>query len=195
MYKLLIGLWVLVLFSACSSSPSIKVVVLASGKIKVTGETINLEPGTQHNEESITLTGDKLVLKSGTASKEYVVPTAGTWLLNLQKDTLIGGFQAFGDASSREGKITQDQLQQRMDSLQQLMVGANVSASKRNFFLAPQELKLISATDNAILVGPFKGMPASLQPDNKGNIPEVYKFVSNKDARETLERLEKLLKQ
>lgn len=168
---------------------------MASGKIQVTDETINLEPGTQHNEETITLTGDKLVLKSGAASKEYVVPTAGTWLLNLQKDTLIGGFQSFGDASSREGKITQDQLQQRMDSLQQLMVGANVSDSKRNFFLAPQELKLISTTDNAILVGPFKGMPASLQPDKNGNIPEVYKFVSNKDARETLERLEKLLKQ
>jgi len=75
------------------------------------------------------------------------------------------------------------------------MVGANVSEMKKNFFLAPQHLKLISTADNTILVGPFKGMPASLQPDKDVNIPEVYKFVTNKDARETLDRLEKLLKQ
>lgn len=168
---------------------------MASGKLKVSGETINFEAGTQHNEETVTLTGDKLVVKSGDASREYQVHGAGTWLLNLQKDTLIGGLQAFGDPGSREGKITQDQLQQRMDSLQLLMVGGNVSEAKKNFFVLPQELKLISTADNAIVVGPFKGMPASLQADKEGNVPEVFKFVSNKDARETLLRLEKLLKQ
>ncbi|ULQ52277.1 hypothetical protein [Flavihumibacter fluvii] len=195
MHKLFIGLSTLVVLAACSSAPAKKVVVMASGKLDVTGETINYEAGTQHNEATVTLTGDKLVVKSGAASKEYSVPSAGTWLLNLQNDTLIGGYQSFGDAASREAKITQDQLQQRMDSLQQLMVGSNISAAKKNFFLAPQDLKLISTADNAILVGPFKGMPASLQPDKDGNVPEVYKFVSNKDARETLNRLEKLLKQ
>jgi len=92
---------------------------MASGKIKVEGESISYEPGTQHNEATITITGDKLVVNTGTASKEYPVATAGTWLLNLQKDTLIGGYQSFGEAATREGKITQDQLQQRMDSLQQ----------------------------------------------------------------------------
>ena len=168
---------------------------MASGKLKVDGETILFEAGTQHNEATVTITGDRLVIKSGAASKEYALPSAGTWLLNLQNDTLIGGYQSFGEAATRESKITQDQLQQRMDSLKQLMVGANVSAARKNFFLPPQELKLISTADNAILVGPFKGMPASLQPDNDGKIPEVFKFVSNKDARETLDRLERLLKQ
>ena len=195
MYKLLIGLSAVVSLAACSSNPGKKVVVMASGKIKVERETISLEPGNQHNEATIIITGDKLVVNSGGVSKDYPVTTAGTWLLNLQNDTLIGSFQSFGEASTREGKITQDQLQQRMDSLQQLMVGANVSAAKKNFFLAPKDLKQVSSTENAIIVGPFKGMPASLQPDKDGNIPEVYKFVTNKDARETLDRLGKLLKQ
>jgi hypothetical protein len=195
MYKILFGLAFMVLLAACSSAPAKKVVVMASGKLKVDGETVLFEAGTQHNEATVTIAGDKVVIKSGAASKEYALPSAGTWLLNLQNDTLIGGYQSFGEAATREGKITQDQLQQRMDSLKQLMVGANVSAARKNFFLAPQELKLISTADNAILVGPFKGMPASLQPDNDGKIPEVFKFVSNKDARETLDRLERLLKQ
>ena len=168
---------------------------MASGKIKVEGETISFEPGYQHNEATVTIKGDKLVINSGGVSKDYPVATAGTWLLNLQNDTLIGSFQSFGEASTREGKITQDQLQQRMDSLQQLMVGANVSAAKKNFFLAPKDLKQVSSAENVIIVGPFKGMPASLQPDKDGNIPEVYKFVTNKDARETLDRLGRLLKQ
>ena len=31
--------------------------------------------------------------------------------------------------------------------------------------------------------------------DKDGKVPEVYKFVTNKDARETIGRLEKMLKQ
>ncbi|MBZ5857883.1 putative periplasmic lipoprotein [Flavihumibacter profundi] len=195
MRNLFFGLSAILMLSACSSAPTKKVVIMASGKLSVNGEVVKFEPGTQHNEETVTLSGEKLVVTTGPDKKEYTVNSAGTWLLNLQNDTLIGGYQAFGEAGSREARITQDQLQQRMDSLQQLMVGANVSDAKKNFFLAPHDLKKISDADNAIVVGPFKGMPASLQPDKDGKVPEVYKFVSNKDARETLERLEKLLKQ
>lgn len=195
MQKILLAGAAMVMLAACSYQPTKKVVVMASGKLSVNGENISLEPGTQHNEQTLTLSGDKLVVSSGADKKEYAIKETGTWLLNLQSDTLIGGYQAFGDAASREAKISQEQLQERMDSLQQLMVGQNQSEAKKNFFLAPRDLKKISAADNAIIVGPFKGMPASLQPDKDGKYPEVFKFVSNKDARETLERLEKLLKQ
>jgi hypothetical protein len=195
MHKIFAGVVALAVFAACSSAPSRRVVIMASGKLDVRGETVNFESGNQHNEATLSLTTDKLLIKSGTASKEYVVPTAGTWLLNLQRDTLIGGLQSFGEAANRESKITQDQLQQRMDSLKQLMTGTNITAARKNFLLAPQELKLITTEEQAILVGPFKGLPAALEPDKTGHIPEVYKFVSNKDARETLDRLERLLKQ
>ena len=167
---------------------------MSSGKLSVNGNAVNFEPGTQHNEQTITLKGDKLTVTDPSGSKDYAVTEPGTWLLNLKKDTLIGSFQVFGEAGTREGRITQEQMMQRMDSLQQLMTGANVTAARKNHFLAPNDFKKITSTDNAIVVGPFKGMPASLEPDKKGNIPEVYKFISNKDARETLDRLEKMLK-
>ncbi|MCG7856354.1 hypothetical protein MD537_05225 [Flavihumibacter sediminis] len=194
MKKILTGLSAIILFAACSTPPQKKVVVMASGKLVVSGDGVTIEPGTQHNEETINIKGDKLTLSGPDGNKDFPVTESGTFLLNLKKDTLIGGFQPFGEAASREGRITQDQLMERMDSLQQLMVGSNVAPEKRNHFLAPGEMKKITAADNAILVGPFKGMPASLTPDKNGNVPEVYKFITNKDARETLGRLEKMLK-
>ncbi len=195
MKKTLLYLFAITAFTACSTPPAKKVVVMASGKINAAGDVLTYEPGTQHNETSINLQGDKLTVKNGSDSKDYPVTEAGTWLLNLQKDTLIGSVQNYGESDSREGSITQEALMERMDSLRQLTLGTNVSAAKKNHFLEPGSLKKISAEDNAIIVGPFKGMPASLTPGKDGKTPEVYKFITNNDARETLGRLEKMLKQ
>jgi lipopolysaccharide export system protein LptA len=195
MKKILTGLLAIAMLAACSSAPSKKVVIMASGKLSANGDVVTYSPGTQHNEEKITLQGDKLTVKNGTESKDYPVPSAGTWLLNLQNDTLIGSYQLFAEAGSREGKISQEQMVERMDSLKQLMTGSNVTDLKKNHFLAPGDFRKVSSSPDAIVVGPFKGMPAKLEPDSKGNVPEVYKFITNKDARETLVRLEKLLKE
>lgn len=197
MKKSLLFIVVAAAFAACSSPkpPARKVVVMASGKISATGDVLSYEPGTQHNETSIELLGDKLTVKTGAESRDYPVAEAGTWLLNLQKDTLIGSYQNYGGEASREGSITQEAMMERMDSLKQLMVGANISAAKKNHFVAPASITKINGESNTIVVGPFKGMPASLTPDKEGKVPEVYKFITNTDARETLTRLEKMLKQ
>ncbi|GAO42852.1 lipoprotein [Flavihumibacter petaseus] len=181
--------------AACSTPATKKVVVMASGKITPNGDVVQFEPGTQHNEATLTITGDKITVKSGNDSKEYPVPETGSWLLNLQKDTLIGSVQNYGGEATREGNITQELLMERMDSLKQLIQGANVTPARKNHFLAPNSLKKITSDDNTIIVGPFRGMPASLSPDSKGNVPEVYKFITVDDARQTLDKLEKMLKQ
>lgn len=197
MKKILFGSLALFVLAACSSTPQKKLVIMASGKFTVnqTGDAIQFEPGTQHNEETVVLKGDKVTLTDPSGSKEYALPETGIWLLNLKSDTLIGSAQSFGDASTREGRITQEQLMDRMDSLQQLMIGSNVTPERKNHYLAPREIKRISEKDNTIIVGPFKGLPASLTPDDDGNVPEVYKFITNKDARATLERLNNMLKE
>ncbi len=195
--KLIHFLFAAVFLCSCSShqAPGKKVVVMSSGKVTVAGDIVTLEPGTQHNETPVTLAGTKLTVKAGGDSKDYEVPEAGTWLLNLKKDTLIGSIQNYGGESTREGSISQEVMMERMDSLKALMQGTNVSAARKNHFAAPGQLIKINGEDNTVIVGPFKGIPASLTPDHAGKIPEVYKFISNKDARETLDKLEKLLKQ
>lgn len=182
---------------ACSSqhTPAKKVVVMSSGKLTVVGDVVTLEPGTQHNETPVKLTGSTLTVKNGANSKEYAVPEAGTWLLNLKNDTLIGSYQNYGDASGRESSISQEVMMERMDSLKALMQGSNVTAAKKNHFAAPNQLIKINGEDNTIIVGPYKGIPGSLTPGDDGKVPEVYKFITNRDARETLDKLEKLLKQ
>ncbi len=197
MKKLLFGSIALLGLAACSTPPQKKVVVMASGKFTVSqnGDAIQFEPGTQHNEEVINLKGDKITLNNGGTTKDISVAEPGVYLLNLKNDTLIGSLQVFGDASTRESRITQEELMTRMDSLQQLMVGSNVTPERKNHYLAPGDFKKISAEDNAIVVGPYRGIPASLSPDADGKVPEVYKFITNKDARATLDRLTKMLKE
>ncbi|HEY8396884.1 MAG TPA: hypothetical protein VIK80_03020 [Flavihumibacter sp.] len=197
MKKIILGSMVLLAMASCSTPPQKKVVVMASGKFTVsqTGDAIKFEPGTQHNEQVITLKGDKITLDDGSGSKELLVAEPGVYLLNLKNDTLIGSLQVFGDASTRESRITQDVLMERMDSLQQLMLGQNLSPEKKNHFLAPRDFKKITSEDDAIVVGPFRGIPASLTPDKNGRVPEVYKFITNKDARATLDRLNNMLKE
>jgi hypothetical protein len=82
----------------------------------------------------------------------------------------------------------------RMDSLKNLMVGTGVTAEKKNYFIPPMQIQKITTDQNAIIRGAFRGIPASIEPID-GKVPEVYKFITNKDARETLDRLQKMIAQ
>jgi hypothetical protein len=191
--KLVTAIISLVSLAACGGGDVKKVVVMASGKFAVNGDAINFEPGTQHNEAEIEIKSGKITVSSSQGSKDYAVNEPGVYLLNLQNDTLIGSIQNFGSGGG-ESKITQEILIARMDSLKQLTTGANVSAAKKNYFIPPAVLQKITSDKNAIVRGPYRGIPASIEPVD-GKAPEVYKFITNKDARETLGRLETMLKQ
>src|ERR1044072_8512822 len=113
-----------------------KVVVMVSGSIKADGDNITLSPGTTHNEQTITPSGDKITVNSPSGNKEFDVKDAGLYLLNLKKDTLAGSYQKTGTDNSQI-VITEENLWERVDSLTALMKGENVSAEKRNYNLPP----------------------------------------------------------
>jgi hypothetical protein len=179
-------------FAACSGGHK-KLVIVASGDIAIVDKTIKLDPSLTHNEKEMTYSGDKVtvaVQSTDGTRKTFDLTENGVYLLNLQKDTLIGGIVNYG-ATGIPGSITSDQLDHIIDSTMQLMEGKNASDEKKSFFVPPFTLKKISALPNARLVGSFKGIPYDVEADETGKLPEVFKFYTNRQKRETLNDLMK----
>lgn len=166
-----------------------KVIIMASGKILVNDNIVTLEPGTTHNESSMVPSGDKITVNSPTGNKEFDVKDAGLYLLNLKKDTLAGSYQRTGTDNSQQ-VISQENLWQRVDSLNQLMTGQNVSAAKRNYHLPPFTIRKITNNTNAQLIGPYRKIPGSFDPNQEH---EVYKFYTNKELVEIVENVKKMM--
>ena len=181
-------------FVACSgggNKAEKKVVVMASGKLTVTDKTIEIDPSLTHNEQEVIFTDDKLTLTvKSTAgnSKTFDLTENGTYLLNLQTDTLIGGIVNYGSAGM-PGSISAEEMDHIIDSTQQLMKGENTNDTKGPYFILPFNIKKISPKSNTKVVGSFKGIPYKNEEDANGNLPDVIKFFSVKQKRETLKDL------
>jgi hypothetical protein len=180
-----------IILNSCTSGGEKKVVIIASGKFSVEGKTIKLEPSLSHNEQEIVFKEDKMTLSLQSTdgnNKSFDLPANGIYLLNLQTDTLIGGIVAYG-TEGMPGSITVEQLDRIIDSTKQLMLGANASDANKTYFLPPFTIKKVSDQQTTKVIGPFKGIPYKLEPDNSGKIPDVIKFFSNKQKRQTLNDL------
>ena len=174
-----------VLLIACSGEDK-QVLIMSSGTIKVSGNNITLEPSTRHNEQKVSVSEDKLHIVSPDGNSDVTISGGGgLYILNLKTDTLVGSYQHIGEQGENE-KITQEDLRMRIDSLQQLTKGTNVSNEKRNFFIPPRQIVKISSNGQAQVVGPYLKMPASFE---SGKEHEVYKFYTNKEVYEIIDKL------
>jgi len=164
-----------------------KVVVMASGTIKADGNTITLQPGTTHNEQTIVPSGDKLTVNAPSGNKEFDVKEAGLYLLNLKKDTIAGSYQKTGTDNSQI-VITEENLWQRVDSLTMLMKGQGVTEAKRNYSIPPMSIAKITKNTEAEIIGPYRKIPGSFDPSKEH---EVYKFFTNKELSDIIEKVKK----
>lgn len=185
--------FVTVFFMACSGANHEKrIVVMASGKLTVTDKLIELDPSFSHNEQELMFKDDKLTItvkSTAGVNKTFDLTENGVYVLNLQNDTLTGGMVNYG-ASGRPGSITAEQRDHIIDSTQQLLLGRNVSDANGTYFLPPFTIKKVSAKMNTKIIGSFKGIPYSNSPDDSGSVPDVIKFSTNKEKRETLKELD-----
>lgn len=173
-------------FYSCNGGGK-KVVVMASGTIKADGNTITLQPGTTHNEQTIVPSGDKLTVNAPSGNKEFDVKEAGLYLLNLKKDTIAGSYQKTGTDNSQI-VITQENLWERVDSLTMLMKGQGVSEAKRNYSIPPMSIAKITKNTEAEIIGPYRKIPGSFDPSKEH---EVYKFFTNKELSDIIEKVKK----
>jgi hypothetical protein len=129
-------------------------------------------------------------VKTPDGTKTFDVPDDGSYVLSLKVDTLTGGIVNYGTAG-RPASMSTEQYDHMVDSTQQLVEGKNASDASKTFFILPSSIKKISSSTSVKVIGPYKGIPYSLEPDDNGKIPEVYKFFTNKQQRESLDDLRK----
>lgn len=180
------------LITACGSGGGKKVLVMASGKVQINGNTINLQPGTSHNETSFAPTGESISVVTPSGTQEFPVKENGLYLLNLKKDTISGTRQRIGkEGDAPQEVISQENLKFRIDSLYQLMISYNVSDSNGQYNIPPSTIKKITNNTDAEIIGPYRPLPKSFNPALDH---EVYKFYTNKEIWDLILKLHKMTK-
>ena len=158
-------------------------------------KTITVVDGSGSDEKAMSYnTADKVSLKvTGLGDDANVsIDQNGLYILNAKADTIIGSYQKYADPRLTQTMKTQDDLKHDIDSLTQLTQGKNISAVNRNFFILPKTAVKISDNLDAFVVGPFHRMTSIEKVD--GKLPEVYRFYSIQEVRETIEKLTALTK-
>ena len=151
-FPFVILLSIVSMFAACSGGGR-KVLIMASGKLTVDAndqKKVKLQPGTTHTEKEIILTGTEpaqINVESTDGSKTFDIKDAGSYVLNLKPDTLVGGIIRYG-ASMNNTRLGMEELEHMIDSTRQLMAGRNASDANKSYFIPPFSLKKIS--DNLI---------------------------------------------
>jgi len=181
-------------FAACKGHEK-KVLVYASDKITVddtkTHITIANGDGTTHHELELDFTtGDPVALNVESAQGKYTVaiPEDGLYIANCKNDTVVGSRQHVGEGG--EARITQDALKQKLDSLEKLTQGQNVSEANQNYFITPGKAAKITNETTAKVFGPFTSVSSSF---DAGSVPAIYKFYSMKEMREIIAKLDKMV--
>ncbi len=189
--RLLLG--VLLFLGACSSHQK-KILIYANSKIVVdeTQKNITVEDGTTQVEKELDFSSSgPVVLNISSPGGKYTLEASedGYWLANLGSDTVVGSLQHTG--SSRQTRISQDQLKMQLDSLNKLVKDANVSAAAQNYFIAPGKIAKISGITNVKIFGPFTPVPSAF---DASTVSEIYKFYDVSEVYTIISKLTEMSK-
>jgi hypothetical protein len=185
---LLIALIVLA-FTACSNK---KLVVMSKGAAKINAEagTIQSTDGAGHEQNAV-LTGTKQwTIESPAGKGSFELAEKGLYVVNAKNDTIIGSYQNYVSADKAGQVVSQEVVTQKLDSLRLLVEGKNISAANRNFYILPNQAALVTPNLDAEIVGPYHKMTSAAS--KNGEAPEVYRFYSIREIRETIGKLEVL---
>ena len=191
---LLAGIIVIVFVSCSSGSQKIIVYSNNGAAIDEASKVITTKDTFGHNNKEIKFSGsDKktIVVKSGAGDQNIDIEGAGYFIVNAKaRDTIIGGLQKYSTPEEANRVMTQEQLSHNIDSLKQMMTGTNTNAANKTFFILPYTAAKITDNEDAFIVGPYHRMTSIAKEGDKD--PEVYRFYSIREVRETVGKLEKL---
>ena len=182
------------LFLVACSSHQKKILVYANSKIIVdeSQKKITIQDGTTQVETELNFnSSDPVVLDITDPRTKYSVAATddGYWLANLGMDTIVGSLQHTG--TTKQTRITQEQLQVQLDSLNKLVKGANISAAAKNYFILPGKIEKITSLTGAKIFGPYTPVPGAF---DAGSVPEVYKFYNINEVYDIIRKLTEMSK-
>jgi hypothetical protein len=195
MQKILVALLMLTLFTACGGTRK-RIVVMSKGTATIdeAAKTITAKEGTGHEQKTISFSDAVVDLKliAPAGETQISLKENGLYILNVKNDTIVGSYQKYTTQSDAQNLVTQEVLKHKIDSLQQLIIGKNANAANRNFFILPNQVVKISDNLESTVVSPYHQMLSAEKVEGKD--PEIYRFFSVKEVRETIAKLEALTK-
>lgn len=185
-----------VLLASCGNKTK-KVIIYANDDavINQDAKAITQKDNEGHLEKELSYNAggevDLKVQQKDGSQASLAMPEAGYYIANVKaKDTILGGLQKYTTPEEANRVMTQEQLHHNIDSLEQLIQGKNASAANHTFFIPPNTITKITSNTDATIVGPYHQMTTVEQ---KGaEAPEVYRFYTISEVRETLDKLKKL---
>jgi len=185
-----------ILLVSCASNTK-RVMVYAKGNadINTDTKTITFKDGAGSEEKTADFNGSGLLsLNLVKENETHKVDLAenGIYFLNGKNDTVIGSYQNYGEVPKASKTVTQIELIRGIDSLIALTENKNISAANRNFYILPYQAVKVSPNVDAFIVAPYHRM-TSLEKE-AGKTPEVYRFWSINEIRETIAKLKEMTK-
>lgn len=181
------------LLVACAGNDK-TIVIMSKGEASVdlNAGTIQAKDGAGHEEKLVAVNKADISFKLNTPAGEATVQLKenGLYIINVKNDTIIGSYQQYSTAGQAQKVMSQEILLQKIDSLQLLSQGKNVSAANRNYFILPNQATFITANPQAQVVGPYHQMRSAERVNGKD--PEIYRFYSIKEIREMITKLQAL---
>jgi hypothetical protein len=192
--KNIFAIIILATLTACGHGK--KIIVYAntdSFDVDASQKNITLTNGTTHQEKELEFSGSDPVtlnIKSSSGTFSLQATEDGLYIANLQKDTLVGSYQRIG---ADNGKViyTPELVKKTVDSLAQLTTGLNVNAANKNYFLLPNKIIKVTENTKAKIYGPYTTIPSGF---DATTVPELYKFYTNKEIREIMDKLTGMVK-
>jgi hypothetical protein len=183
----------ILLLASCNDSAK-KIIVMSKGDadINTGSKTISASDGAGHNEKTFVLGSGAYdyTLKAPSGEGKTTFKENGLYVVNVKNDTILGTYMKYADPAKANAVMSQEDLQKHIDSLHLLLEGKNVTAANRNFFILPASAAFITSNTDAEIVGPYHQMRSAAKINGKD--PEVYRFYSIKEVRETVGKLEAL---
>jgi hypothetical protein len=152
--------------------------------------TIIGKDGVGHQETILSTSRGDWKLESPAGKGTAELKEKGLYVVNVKNDTIIGSFQNYVSAENAGQVVSQETVIKKLDSLRLLVEAKNVSAANRNFYILPNTAAFITSNQEAEIVGPYHKMTSAYAKD--GAQPEVYRFYSIREIRETIGKLEAL---
>lgn len=178
---------------ACAGNDK-TIVIMSKGEASVdlNAGTIQAKDGAGHEEKLVAVNKADISFKLNTPAGEATVQLKenGLYIINVKNDTIIGSYQQYSTAGQAQKVMSQEILLQKIDSLQLLAQGKNVSAANKNYFILPNQATFITANPQAQVVGPYHQMRSAERVNGKD--PEIYRFYSIKEIREMITKLQAL---
>ncbi len=153
---------------------------------------IKSEDGSGHEEKVLNINQKIISFKLNTPAGDATVSLQenGLYIINVKNDTIIGSYQQYSAAGKEKNMMSQAYLKEKIDSLQLLLIGKNITKENQNYFIVPNQSSFITSNKDALVVAPYHQMRSAERVDGKD--PEIYRFYSIKEIRTMIAKLQAL---